>query len=147
MSHFKARNSSYPSFDRLPSEIPNSYKMHGAYEQFQLSGEFELECLACEQARLHFECDCRETTLAVLHLHISFLVPITHDFSQWASSQATVRGNQRPFFCKITVRRSKYSEKFLELEKGLKSLDNCKSYSKKVFGDFHIFFPRYCHHY
>ena len=27
MSHFKARNSNYPSFDRLPSEIPNSYKM------------------------------------------------------------------------------------------------------------------------
>ena len=27
MSHFKARNSNYPSFNRLPSEIPNSYKM------------------------------------------------------------------------------------------------------------------------
>ena len=27
MSHFKARNSNYPSFDRLSSEILNGYKM------------------------------------------------------------------------------------------------------------------------
>ena len=27
MSHFKARNSNYPSFDRLSSDFPNGYKM------------------------------------------------------------------------------------------------------------------------
>ena len=55
MSHFKARNSNYPSFDRLSSQ----WLQDGGYEQFQRSGEFELVCLDCEQARLHFEFDCR----------------------------------------------------------------------------------------
>ena len=35
--------------------------------------EFEPVCLACEQARLHFERDCRATRLAALHLHISIV--------------------------------------------------------------------------
>ena len=44
------------------------------------------------------------------------------------------------FFCKITDRRRNIAKKFLELEKGLKFLDNCKSNLYKVFGVFKIFF-------
>ena len=44
------------------------------------------------------------------------------------------------FFCKITDRRRNIAKKFLELEKGLKFLDNCKSNLYKVFGVFNIFF-------
>ena len=44
------------------------------------------------------------------------------------------------FFCKITDRRRNIAKKFLELEKGLKFLDNCQSNSYKVFGVFNIFF-------
>ena len=69
------------------------------------------------------------------------------------------KGNQRLFFCKISVRRSKYclSRKFLEHVKGWKFLDNCsipeliyaiRSFSNEFSHDFRewivrISFPKF----
>ena len=105
MSHFKARNSNYPSFDRLSSDFPNGYKMHGAYEQFQLSGEFELVCLAAskldsissasvaQQGWLFFTC-------------ISPLCPTRARLLTMSFFAGYCYGRPTTFFCKITVQRS-----------------------------------------
>ena len=69
----------------------------GAYELFQLSGEFEPVCLACGQARLHFECGCRATTLAVPHSHISFRVPIAFFLTGYCQGRHTTFFSKKLF--------------------------------------------------